>query len=981
MWSSHGHNYSYAPSGAPEEEVTYFPVIWDMRTANTLLMDWERLYSPELPGVVNRIIEDAASSGINTVIVRSELGDKWFPEIPGTYGDKFFPIAGAVRETGMHIMPGGIETALSSDSVNRAVVDYLKLYMQMTAGQYPGDVTGMFGFDEPDVKYLENQGQQEWLDNFTYWSQVCRSELGLSVLSYFSKFGTADETGYLEYYSDTTCVLNRFARYSDMVGMGMYPAKNNFRRTDLLHSELTNPLYTCATDLVQNRQGQIEAMNCRDEILRVFQAGDSAEVVIEEIEWDGEDLHLATAATVPLDFVPDGFASSDYRSGYAVHEAESYVNSGVVLWNSSAPVHDAVVISPVNGQPQACRLPRFPGSEKYTPTFVSVGQTDYWADITSVSGIIGRGRLAVLAGLEDAEGGRWLMLFVASSPGFSPDMETAFQEPRKLYFPASGALWGTFWGRWYEFGTIQPVARNGFIIHDELGNYVSLSHLSRHYWQVFPAYGVSQYTGLFGEGGMPDFVAVSRDDGFFPPFFAGNDILVGLFCGRREIVTVSSVHNGGPMTEFSTISLDGMSASISGFNLLRDDYRYSDKPVFTTVSGEVRIGSSLQSGMASGGIQTETLNYCHGDTVLAGVRAMHTRDAVRSVLVGAEEGFFVPNCELYRDKFDSWRFQWYPNAFRTGMDIGVEATERNNALFAVIQSYGRRGFALPTYCPSPDTLLYMVTAPVVEGARGLVFYAMDIAMMSGNGGDDCGSRAPFVLQNWGPSRDSGNTDMIGRVHEAVAALTGNKTHAVDYLSPLVDSTWTVLDGSMVHNTDPCDSLLNFIALRNSPGDTVLVIAVNTATSPSPFQTGIVFESLPAGFAVRDNQGHMPNLFTLELYPDGSAVTELDFSSMPPLTASLLTLATSSDGSCQGNYLHTATDSYGVTVISFSLCDRETGELVLYDLAGRRVAGLWEGSGTGFRVNALLERNDYPAGVYFVVLKGEKAFLTGKCIFF
>ena len=980
MWTSHGHNYSYFSTNHPGSEVTYFPVVWDMRTANSLLLDWHRLYSPGQLNPVFEIIEDAAASGINTVIVRSELGDRWFPEMPGTFGDKFFPLAGAIRETGMNLMPGGIKTALYSDAENQAAVDYLSLYIEMTAGDYPGDVSGMFGFDEPDVKYLEYQSQQqEWLDNYIYWSQVCRDELGLSVLSYMSKYGTADAAGYMEYYSDTTCVLNRLARYSDMVGMGMYPAKNNFRRTDLLHSSLSEPLFVCASDLVQNDPMQAEAMNCQDEILSVIQRGDAAEAVIEEVIWDGEDLHLQTSWTFPLGFLPDGFASSDFRSGYAVHEASGYVNSGVVLWDSSEPVNRAVLIAPVNGSPMIARFPGFQGSENYFPVFASVGQTDYWADILDVQGIIGRGRFCVLFGLEDQQGEKWLMLFIASEPGSYPALEPAFQEPRRLYFPATDAVWGTFWGTWFEFGTIQPVARNGFIIYDELGNYVSLNQLSRNYWQVFPAYGVSQYPDLFGEEGLPDHIRVSRDDGNYPPFFAGRDVLVGLFSERSELVTAFSLYNGGYMTELDTIGIQGLSAPVTGFGLLRDDYRYSDKPVFTGVSGEVRIGSSLADGMSSGTMETETVSYCTGDTIIAGIRPMYTRDAIRSLLIGCEEGYYMPNCELYDDKLDDWRFQWYPNAHRTGMELGVQATERDNVLFAVIQSYGRRGFALPTYCPSPDTLLYMVTTPVVEGARGLVFYAMDIAMMSGNGGDDGIERAPFVLQNWGPSRDRENTDMIGRVHETVARLTGNGIHEVDYLSPLADSTWTVLHENEACNADPSDSLLNFIAIQNPAADTVLVLAVNTATSASPFQTGIVFSKLPVGFSIVDSEGFQPDMFTIEIHPDGGTVTELDYSSIPPLTASLVALARDNGGQCQGNYLQTATDSQGSTAISFSLCDQTTGELALYDLAGRRVSTIWEGAGTGFRINALIRKTDYPAGVYFAVLSSENLMLSGKCI--
>lgn len=80
MWTSHGHNYSYLSTNQPGREVTYFPVIWDLRSANSLLLDWHRLYAPGQLNPIFAIVEDAASSGINTVIVRAELGSRWFPE-------------------------------------------------------------------------------------------------------------------------------------------------------------------------------------------------------------------------------------------------------------------------------------------------------------------------------------------------------------------------------------------------------------------------------------------------------------------------------------------------------------------------------------------------------------------------------------------------------------------------------------------------------------------------------------------------------------------------------------------------------------------------------------------------------------------------------------------------------------------------------------------------------------------------------------
>ncbi len=954
-----------------------FPVVWDVRSAANLLSIWQDIYLPESPSPMENILKEAAESGFNAIIVRSELGDTWFPPEPGTYGDSFFPLAASVRELGLHLIPGGIYTDIAEDQHNQSVIDYLKIYIQMTADKYPGDVIAFFGFDEPDVKYLENSGlETEWVEMISYWSEVSRSELGLDVVAYFAKYSEVDSAGEVVYYSDTTCVLNRLARYIDVVGMDMYPAKNNFRRTDQLSTEADSAIFTCATDLIQTDNLYIQAQACRDEIIQVFPSGDSAVVRISEIVWDGIDLHLETGSEIPLSFLPDGFASSDFRAGYAAREGEGYVNSGVVLWREDQLVEQAVLIFSRDGQPTVISIPRTFGFEDLRPVFFSVGQTDYWADVTYAEGIIGRGRLAVLACLEDLHGELWLMLYAASGSSLHP----VFSSPRKLYFPASGAVWGTFWGTWYEFGTIQPVARNGFVIYDEQGRYISLHQLGLDYWQLFPAYGASQFTNLLGSQEMPDFLRVTRLDGDYPPFFAGRDLLTGYYSESQLMVTAMSLFSGGPLTELDSITVTGLPGEVTGFDLLRNDHRYSDRPLFTVAGGDVYSGiGSMETGESSGTVQVETVKYCSGDTVIAGVRAMYTRDAIRSALVSSQEGFYIPYSELYADIVDHERFQWYPNAHRTGMEMGIRTTERDNCLFAVIQSYGRHGFALPSYCASRDTLLYMVTCPVVEGARGLVFYALDIAMMCGNGGDDGISRAPWLLQNWGPSRDMENRDMIGDIHSTVSSLTGSGSGTTDYLGTLVDTTWQILSEASVFNLDPADSLLNFIALQSSGSDSVILLAVNQGTSVSPFSSGIVFENLPVGFEITDSHGWQPAGPLQRIDLAGNTVTMLDYSGIPPLSASVLTLTDINQEACQGTWLETGTSSAGTTSLTFSLCNQENGRLFIYDITGRRVSQVWEGIGLGTPLTTVIERGRYPSGMYFAVLETEFRIVTGKCV--
>ena len=976
MWESHGHNYSYHSYGSPDDEKVIFPVVWDIRSANDLVLIWQKIFGISGGNPIYSILEESFESGFNTALVRAELTDKWFPDQPGAVGDKFFPLAGAVRDIGLHLMVGGLKTDLYEQEHNQAALDYLKLYIPLTAGDHEGDVIGCFTFDEPDVKYVVFPEQaDQWIDFVSYWNETCRQELDLPVLSYFARYGTKNSEGYVEYFTDTTSVLNRMSRFTDMVGMDMYPVKNNSRRTDLLNAVMDDLVFTAATDLVQNDPLQIQALNSKDEVIRIFVSGDSAEITVDNVLWAGMDLSLETCWSAPLPFLPDFMAASDFRAGYAVQEAPGYVNSGVVLWKQNQSVDEAVVLISHGGIPLFSQLPAFSGSSTMTPLFFCVGQTDYWADLQEVDGIIGHGRLAILAGLENSYGDRFLMLYTASAGG-SSTMETAFDIPIQLDFQAEIAIWGTFWGTWYETGTAQTVASSGFVIVDDNGDYITLNQISREQWQLFPSTGASRFSDLFGSSEMPDIIRICRIDSNSPPFFAGRDLLVGWFSSQERIVAVSSPSTGEGLSQIDSIAIQGLPGEVTGFDLFHNDYRYFDSLVFTLAGGHVYSGtSSMDTGVSTGTVTVSKVNYCNGDTVLTGVRVMHTRDSYRSVLIPSEEGYYIPLCEIYNDKVDQWRFQWYPEVHQVGMDLGVKQTDRDNTLFAVVQSYGRHGFALPSYCASPDTMLYLVAAPIVAGARGFVFYALDISMMSGNGGDDGYSRAPFLLQNWGPSRDTENVDMVGVVHNAVASLTGNAANETDYLSALVDTTWRVMDQNAVFNRSEADTLLNFIALENSTSDTILVIAVNESTSQTPFDPGIVFADLPSSFGIVSSEGFTPGL----IYPVSGSMLELDYSAMDGVTASLITLASGSGQQGSGWFLSTATSSLGITSINFSLPLQETGELVLYDLAGRKIKTLWIGTGNGFLSSADVEKGEFPAGLYFVTLTGENTISTGKCL--
>ena len=982
MWKKHGHNYSYHSQSSPEEETVIFPVIWDVRSANDHVNKWRDIYGFSQFNPIHSILEESFESGFNTALVRSELTDFRVPANPGAPGDHYFPLADDVRSIGLNLMLGGLRTNLAEEEHNQAVVGYLEMYLEQTAGLYESDVIGCFSFDEPDAKAIVYPEQAaQWYDFVPYWNERCRSELNLPVMCYFTRYGTRNSVGQIEYFTDTTSVLNRMSRFTDAVAMDMYPVKKNCRRTTFLGCNMDNLLFTTATDIIQNDHLQMQALNSKDEVVRIFASGDSARIAIDDVVWDGIDLTLETVWESPLPFEPDAVESSDFRAGYAVQEAADYVNSGIVLWKNSLSVDEVLVVASEAGQPVFRELPEFPGSDLLSPVFFSVGQTDYWNDLQEVDGIIGHGRLAILAGLQDEGGNLFLMLYTASGGG-STEIETAFDEPVALHFAAETAVWGTFWGTWYRTGTALDVVTNGFLVADDSGNYVVLNQINRDTWELFPDDGTSSFTDLFGSSEMPDLIRISRIDSNTPPFFAGRDQLVGWFADEERIVALSGPSIGSPLNKLDSISIQGLPGKVNGFDLFLNDYRYYDSLLFTVEGGDVYTGtSSMDTGLLDGVICVDKLNYCSGDTVITTLRAMHTRNAYRSTLIPTSTGYYAPLCELYDDVFEHYRFQWFPEAHQVGMDVGVEQTSIDNSLFAVIQSYGRHAFALPSYCASVDTMLYEVTVPLVAGARGLVFYALDLSMMSGNGGDDGIERAPFLLQNWGPSSDIENADMIGVIHSAVASLTGNgENEGTDYLSALIDPGWRVLTEEEAFNRTEADTLLNFIALENGTSDTLLVIAVNQSTSQTPvcpgFYPGIVFNNLSTDYSIISSEGFTPEL----IYSVADSTLELDYSTMDGVSASLVTLSENGSENPEPNWsLRTVTSSCGVTSVYFYVSTEQVGELALYDLTGRKIETIWHDYGLGLLSVIDVTSENLSAGLYFIVLSGEQNILTGKCL--
>lgn len=83
MFMTHGFNYSYSSYGSYGVEQTIFPIAWDVRSANNLILAWQDIYDVSTPNPVTAILAEAKESGFNAALLRSELTDKQFPLQPG----------------------------------------------------------------------------------------------------------------------------------------------------------------------------------------------------------------------------------------------------------------------------------------------------------------------------------------------------------------------------------------------------------------------------------------------------------------------------------------------------------------------------------------------------------------------------------------------------------------------------------------------------------------------------------------------------------------------------------------------------------------------------------------------------------------------------------------------------------------------------------------------------------------------------------
>ena len=753
-------------------------------------------------------------------------------------------------------------------------------------------------------------------------------------------------------------------------------------------------------------------------------------------------------------------ASSDYRSSDIGDRSAAghNMNSAVVFYE---PGEDANQAEVVFHDGSGLVIDNMPGSSLSGSTVLfCVGEADYGQAVPGNPnpGIIGRSDMRILwYGSEEGEGS--ISIFGKNING--TDLIEIDNLVYESNFIPEGALWGYFWdteATWLD--------KSGFVLYDASGDYIVVhKDDDTNSWQISDDNGVP-FSDLFGVRANQGSVMAYREiEGY--QFSPSHDFLVSIVGENNPPVHRPFLQwcYGGDDYAFeipgssNEVVLDGIPGFAFAHNFNHLEFR-------RTHSGDVRfwIGgdetATYFTGIADFPSEWEDeasiATSPSGWDVLNTMRVRYTRRPwVNALLYNYGTGklsirageivdgfssaehpesdssldlFFNNPCSEGANYYTADHFE---GAFDLEFEYGINLTPEVNCLFANIQSFGRGIWS--HFYPSADTLLYMTVSPIIHGCRGISFYALDLALFSGaasSGGSSPLNRPPGQFLDWQPSRDSQeNVDMISRVDDVVSILTGN-SGGPDFLSALVDhSSYTVLDTGWVYNADCStnpvfgDDKLNFIALRESSSEDILLMVSNDNEDMCFENSNIVFpkykecnyeapvccggwgdftfsdqsvystrancipESVPttvydqisrgsnADYPVRKNTraAAMVQAFDEVItLPLSEPPVIIDFQFMPPHSVSLIYLHRTLD---TGNALE---ESEEPVMRSFR---NENGEIVLeisgvcgdcdlnlYDLSGRIVDEMHLMKNCGAQQYSF-DRYNLGAGMYFAVLTG------------
>ncbi len=478
------------------------------------------------------------------------------------------------------------------------------------------------------------------------------------------------------------------------------------------------------------------------------------------------------------------------------------------------------------------------------------------------------------------------------------------------------AVWGVFWPSYCWWNPSNSDDESGFIVLDSSGDYQTIYEYMPSGSENPEWTASSEFTNLFP---WDETSFVARKTWGFTSYTAGMDYLCHLkmsMAVEGAILEFASDPGGSPNTALSVYesSVFDLPASYD-YTDINDatscrPYRFFDDALvisFDDGSGGSEVFQSTSQVDFQGGddisISLDSDKLIEIDDtdespLLAAARVYSVRQPYRVPIANNSttalpDQITLPEVDIPLDNL--WdHFTDQHEALDTMFVYGIENTSRSNCLIHNLRCGGRRQEEQLTFYPPADTLLYLMTTALVHGSRGMHLRAMDITMMSGNGGDSAPSgtyRCPSLLMNWGPGLESTNPDMIGRLFDEIQSLTGKSTSNPDFLSALIDEDYAILDTADVRNAirnggwhqDTENDYLNFIALEETESEDVLLLVVNDSDE-------MLFDNTYIRFPDHFADSYTTNWIAgFECYIDtlrSETKLRLDFELMPAFTASL-----------------------------------------------------------------------------------------------
>lgn len=1083
MYYTNGYNYTYIKNNVLH---TYFPIAWDLRGAHHNMKYYFYLYGGyDLNTTAARmasqfmipLYDEMNDAGVNTVIVRSE------PMLDGASQSGYARTSRIVEDVidaGFNVILGGMTNSGGSVNTskmtdNRFVYETIWTNMYQNYGTINGNsLVGYDGFDEPDnfgyLHYEDVYDVAERLDapvlpniSLPFGGMICqhtdKSEwpngdpyLGTTpfptedVYSLPYNFGRAMDYLRIDFYQERTytwegevSVTPPEPSGTSVVARGfadLWPSESIFRNAYASKDE-----YYVVADATGNLQFRLyENIGC------------------DEID---EPPLFQYKACIGLGLQATGdvrVSQSDCRSTDVGERqgGDPELNGGVAVWKYDEPMSSARFVQyGANAELEVCEFQTNIDDQSYDSRNITIGEVDYRTLDGSpqgvYTGLIGSSQTRVLwYGAPSAPSDQpeqWIAQVFRNNhegeliPSPTEEIDNTIDLPAGFY--PDGAVWGYFW----KTTSTWTKRVSGFVLYDSDGSYVVISTEpeSEEEWMCSSLNENSLWSGLNGDAAA---VTVYR---YTKPYYIvpHNDIIVAV---------ISMPNSGNDRLWLSDYqSNENELYAIGQHRCVEIDGDFDPDDVSIFSMSEVKVGISCFDGNTNSRRfirQNESSlfsfpdlveNACYdyhgsyaGRTSIGECRTHHTRqtgcDIAWSVTSGNEtslvfQGGYMNNIYPQQMFINTCSPSTYggsggPGVYDIYHEIAIRRSDtRAKCLFANVHAQGR-GAQTASYVPSHEEMLYSCLGPVVHGVRGLSFYALDLALMSGavaNGGQGyVFGRYPGEIHGWGPSVDGSQpVDAVDVVHWFTRRFTGRfepvsgfyYEQIPDFSNVLVDPSAELfldeetvtqansLDFSRVAErslspvTSDSDNLiayvsdaagnrisdtgLNFIAYQLANDDIVIYLSYD---ANSYYTRYICLKtedySLPDGefsgyLDVFDNE-YYTNVIRVRDYPDRYVVEVPGYFKH---NAAILWLP---DGNSPGNEVTRYEQQCDLASLARIEINRNVGAQIsieavgidagVYDITGRCLEVIPSGGETTLSVSS------HPCGVYFIVQRPENGAL-------